>query len=127
MSFKLDGQRKWQEVESSLFQIEPAQTLRTIVLVYPNVTNKLSVNKNPFSAQISVLNIGYSTIRSLQLINIRPDITNAKGSGPVEFALDSVDIDSKQYANKLNIWLSDLESGKVRQISLNFSTTEQVP
>lgn len=58
ISFKIEGERKWQEAKSNAFKIEPAETLRTIVLLYPNVTKKSDINTAPFSVQISVLNIG---------------------------------------------------------------------
>lgn len=68
LSFEIGGKRKWQEARSSSFQIEPAETLRTIVMIYPNVSNKLSVNMNPFSVRISVLNIGFVAFNQINAL-----------------------------------------------------------
>lgn len=71
ISFEVDEKERWQEVRSNLFQIEPAETLRTITLMYPNVTTKDGVHSNPFNAQISVLNIGY--VNSIIVLNTYSD------------------------------------------------------
>jgi hypothetical protein len=135
----VDGIDRWQEAQSNVFQIEPAQTLRTISLLYPNVSNKIGTRLSPFSAQISVMNIGsvkivglkvgmfrYSQIRQVRLVNILPDISSIEMNEPLQFRLDSILIGGYEHSNMLDVNLGNIESGETRQILINFSTQNQV-
>lgn len=68
----------------------------------------------------------YSTVKNVRLISVRPEMSNAKLDDPIEFTLDSVQIDNQQYANTLDIDLGDIKSGETRQVFMNFSASNQV-
>jgi hypothetical protein len=62
----------------------------------------------------------------VRILNIRPDISSIDLNAPIQSNVDSVQIDSQQYANKLDIDLGNMKSGETRQIFMNFSSADQV-
>ncbi|KAI6236846.1 hypothetical protein M3Y95_00201900 [Aphelenchoides besseyi] len=122
ISYEVGGVQRVKEVQSRVFQIEPTNKLRTLVFLNTNITTKTTRNPNAFSVMLIVINIGYSTIKNVQLHQIRPQIVDPFTSEFVVFSIDTISVDENPRPPSVDINLGALESGEIRQIKLNVST-----
>ncbi|CAD5232152.1 unnamed protein product [Bursaphelenchus xylophilus] len=124
LNFEADRQFHSREIYSPTFKMDPAGSIRILAFMYPLLYGRIDGKKDPFNIKLSVMNVGYLPLRNVQLINIRPQVTDENFTGALPFTLDSMEIDEMTKTPSLDVDLGKIESGQQKNVVMNISLTK---
>ncbi|KAL6741896.1 hypothetical protein Aduo_015107 [Ancylostoma duodenale] len=120
LGFHRDGMPSKQRLKSPLLEIRPRRSIRVLHFVNGDVTNS---PKEPFSAMTAVMNIGYSPLSDVRVLQTDIDLVTSSVAAP--FDIIRMELDGKQIGSTLTPVIGDIKSGTSRQITYHITTPGQ--
>uniref|UniRef100_A0A914LD53 Cadherin domain-containing protein n=1 Tax=Meloidogyne incognita TaxID=6306 RepID=A0A914LD53_MELIC len=126
-AYQLGGRRLAQRLNSPSIKILPQPSLRLLAFGQPTIPTSLP-GSPPFSLMLSAINSGYSTLKMVQLLELRPNfslIGNENRQSSIDFKIDGINLESlKELGNEgmaESLSFGQIKSGEASHLFLNIS------
>uniref|UniRef100_A0A915LJC4 Uncharacterized protein n=1 Tax=Meloidogyne javanica TaxID=6303 RepID=A0A915LJC4_MELJA len=125
-AYQLGGRRLAQRLNSPSIKILPQPSLRLLAFGQPTIPTSLP-GSPPFSLMLSAINSGYSTLKMVQLLELRPNfslIGNENKQSSIDFKIDGINLESLKESGEgmaESLSFGQIKSGEASHLFLNIS------